>query len=95
MHARVVRFSGVGDETIERVRADIESSDGPPPGVDASSMKMLYDAGQGTSIFIAFFETEEAMTAADAVFEAMDPGDTPGTRESVDRCEVVIEQEAA
>ncbi len=94
MHARVVRFSGVGDETIAKVRADIESSEGPPPGVNATSMKMLYDAEQGTSIFIAFFETEGDMAAADAVFEGMDRGDTPGTRESVDRCEVVIEQDA-
>jgi hypothetical protein len=94
MYARVVRFNGVGDETIAKVRADIESSEGPPPGVNATSMKMFYDADQGTSLFVAFFETEEDMAAADAIFEAMDRGDTPGSRQSVDRCEVVIEMEA-
>lgn len=94
MFARVVRFHGVTEETIAKVKSEVESGDGPPPGVNATSMKMLYDADQGTSLFIGFFETREDMDAADAVFEAMDPGDTPGTRESVDHCEVVIEAEA-
>lgn len=94
MHARAVRFSGVGQETIDRVRSEIEASDGPPPGVDATEMKMLFDADQGTALFVAFFETKEAMEAADRVFEEMDPSDTPGERLSVDRCEVVIERDA-
>ncbi len=71
MYARAVRFTGVGPETIANVRAEVESSDGPPPGVTATSMKMLYDADQGTSLFIAFFETEEDMATADEIFEAM------------------------
>lgn len=94
MYARAVRFTGVSPETIARVKADVESSDGPPPGVKATSMNLLYDADQNTSLFIAFFETEEDMTAADEVFEAMDPTGTPGSRASVDRCELVAEREA-
>ncbi len=94
MHARVVRFNGVDDETIAKVRANIEESDGPPPGVKATGMKMLWDSDQGTSVFIAFFANEEDMREADKIFEDMDRGDTPGERLSVDRCEVVIEREA-
>lgn len=94
MFARAVRFNGVGQETIDRVRSEIDASGGPPPGVDAMAMKMLFDADQGTALFIAFFETRDAMDAADRVFEQMDPSDTPGERLSVDRCEVVIEREA-
>lgn len=94
MHARVVRFTGVTEETIDRVKAEIERSDGPPPGVRASAMKMLFDAEQGTAIFVGFFASEQDMRDANRVFEAMDPGDTPGVRASVDRCEVVIEREA-
>lgn len=93
MHARVVRFTGVSRETVDKVKAMVEERDGPPPGVRAKSMKMLFDADQSTSVFVAFFESEQDMRDADAVFEQMDPGDTPGDRASVDHCEVVIEQE--
>ncbi len=94
MHARAVRFTGVTDETIANVRAQVEASDGPPPGVNATAMKMFYDADQGTALFIAFFANEEDMREADQILRAMDPGETPGTRASVDQCEVVIEREA-
>lgn len=94
MHARVVRFSGVSQESIEKVQAQIDESDGPPPGVKATAMKMLFDAEQGTALFIGFFANEEDMRDADRVFEEMDGSDTPGERLSVDRCEVVIEREA-
>jgi hypothetical protein len=94
MHARVVRFNGVDEDTIAKVRANIEESDGPPPGVKATGMKMLWDSDQGTSVFIAFFDNEEDLKEADKVFEDMDRGDTPGERLSVDRCEVVIERDA-
>jgi hypothetical protein len=47
---------------------------------------------RGTAIFMAFFETEEQMRAANTVFEQMDPGETPGTRASVDLSEVKIER---
>jgi hypothetical protein len=94
MHARVVRFSGVSDETMDAVVRQIEESDGPPPGVRATGMKLLRDRDQGTAIFMAFFANEEDLRDADQVFEEMGSGQTPGTRESVDRCEVVIEREA-
>ena len=94
MHARVVRFTGVGPETVANVIAQVESSDGPPPGVKATHMKLLVDDAQGTALFIAFFDSAEDMQAADAVFEAMDRSDTPGDRASVDRCEVKLEREA-
>ena len=94
MYARVVRFSGVDLGVIDKIRGDIEASDGPPEGVKATGMKMLFDSEQGTSLFMTFFETEEDMLEADKVFEGMDRGDTPGERVSVDRCEIVIEREA-
>ena len=94
MYARVVRFNGVDESVIAKIRSDIEASDGPPPGVRATGMKMLWDSDQGTSLFMAFFETKEDMIEADQVFENMDRGDTPGERLSVDRCEIVIEREA-
>jgi hypothetical protein len=94
MHARVVRFTGVSPESIAKVIEQVEESDGPPPGVDSTAMQLLVDESQGTAIFVGYFETEEKMRAADEVFEQMDPSETPGTRASVDRCEVKIERSA-
>ena len=37
------------------------------------------------------FEMAEDMAAAEGPLDAMDPGDTPGTRASVDRCEIKAE----
>jgi hypothetical protein len=94
MHARVVRFTDVSPERINEVVSRVEESGGPPPGVDATAMKLLVDESQRTAIFIAFFETEEKMRDADAVLEQMDSGETPGTRASVDRTEVRMERSA-
>lgn len=94
MHARVVRFTDVTPEQIDRIIARVEENDGPPEGVDSTGMKLLYDADQSTALFIGFFEDEQKMRAADAIFQAMDPGDTPGTRASVDQTEVKLERDA-
>jgi hypothetical protein len=93
MHARVVRFTGVDSDQIRKIVAQVEESEGPPPGVEASAFKLFFDESQGTSVFIAFFETEEKMRAANEIFEQMDPGETPGSRASVDLCEVMAEGE--
>jgi hypothetical protein len=95
MHARVVRFTDVTEARIADVVARVEASGGPPPGVDATGIKLLFDAEQGTAVFIGFFETEQKLRDANAVFEQMDPGDTPGTRASIDLCEVKIEREVS
>jgi hypothetical protein len=94
MYARVVRFTNVEPKSIDNVRAEVEQSGGPPPGVNARSMQMLYDADQRTSLFIAYFDTAEDMAEADRIMGAMDVADTPGTRASVDMSEVVIDRQA-
>ena len=94
MHARVVRFTDVSPERIDEIIARVEENDGPPEGVKATGMKLLYDAEQSSAIFIGFFDNEQDMRDADAVFEQMDPGDTPGTRASIDRTEVKLERSA-
>ena len=91
MYARVVRFTEVSPERISEIGARVEESDGPPPGVDSTGFQLLVDEAQGTAIFVGFFETEEKMQDASAVFEQMDPSETPGTRASVDLCEVKAE----
>jgi hypothetical protein len=92
MHARVVRFTGVTPERAAEVVSMVKESGGPPPGVDSTGMQFLVDEEQGTAIFVGYFEDAEKLRAADEIFEQMDPGDTPGTRASVDRCEIKIER---
>jgi hypothetical protein len=93
MYARVVKFKDVSRETVDNVVDEIEASGGPPEGVAATGVRMLYDAEQGTSYFVSFYDSAEDMRAADAVFDAMDPHGTPGSRVSVDMCEVVMDRE--
>jgi hypothetical protein len=94
MYARVVRFTDVTPERIREIVDAVEESDGPPPGVDSTGFQLLVDEAQGTAIFVGFFETEQKMRDASAVFEQMDASETPGTRASVDLCEVKAEDTA-
>ena len=90
MHIRVVRFSNVSREHVEQLVARINDADGPPPGVSMSGMKLLFDTGQGTALSIQEYATAEDMAQAARVFDAMDPSETPGSRSSVDECEVPL-----
>ena len=94
MHARVVRFTGVSPDRVAEIVSRVEEQGGPPEGVDAVGMQLLVDSDQGTAIFVGYFETEEKLRAANAVFEQMDASDTPGDRASVDLCEVKLERSA-
>lgn len=91
MFVRVVRFTDVTAERVEGVLAMIQESGGPPPGVASSRLQMLSDAGQGTAVVLQYFDSEDDMEAAARVFEAMDASETPGTRASVDACEVKLD----
>ena len=92
MYVRVVRFTGVSPERIEQIRAQIEEADGPPPDVPTTGLQMLFDEAQGTAVVLQQFETAEDMRTGDRAFSAMDAGDTPGTRASVDMCELKLER---
>lgn len=94
MYVRVVRFTDVTAERVEGLLARIEESDGPPPGVPATGLKMLLDDAQGTAVVLQYFATEEDMKAGDAAFSAMDASETPGARASVDMCEIKLERQA-
>jgi hypothetical protein len=91
MYVRAVRFTDVSAERMKELFARIEESDGPPPGVPATGLKVLLDEAQGTAVVLQQFESAEDMEAGAKVFEAMDSSDTPGTRASVDMCEVKVD----
>jgi hypothetical protein len=94
MYARAVRFTDVTPDRIAEIEKRINEQDGPPEGVPSTGFQLLFDESQGTAIFVGYFATEEAMQKGAEVLQAMDPSDTPGTRASVDQCEVKIERQA-
>ncbi len=94
MYVRVVRFTDVDAGHLEERKAQIEESGGPPEGVSATKVQILHDKEQSTSVVLQFFDSMDDLESSEAVFSAMDPGDTPGTRVSVDRCELKIELNA-
>jgi hypothetical protein len=94
MYARVVRFTDVTPERIAEVLQRVEQESGPPEGVPSTGFQLLHDGSEGTALFIGYFESEEDMRKGAEVLEAMDPSETPGTRVSIDMCEVKAEAEA-
>jgi hypothetical protein len=94
MYVRVVRFTDVSSDKIAALKARIEESDGPPPGVNTTGLQVLLDQSAGTAVVLQHFTTAEDMEAGARVFEAMDAGETPGTRASIDMCEVAIDLQA-
>jgi hypothetical protein len=91
MYMRVVRFTDVDADHLNERVAEAESREGPPVDIPAKQVQILHDADQATAVVIQLFETADDMAAAEASLEAMDPSETPGTRASVDRCEVKAE----
>jgi hypothetical protein len=86
--ARVVTFDGVGSESIDEMRAQIEGD--PPEGLPAKEIIVLHDAAAARSLVVVFFDNDEDYTAGDATLNAMPTGDTPGERTSVAKYEVAI-----
>jgi len=91
MYARVVRFTEVDPDHLAERLADAEGSDGPPVDIPAKGIQILHDSDQRTAVVIQLFETADDMAAAEGPLDEMDPGDTPGKRASIDRCEIKAE----
>jgi len=94
MNVRVVRFTDVNAERLEGLLARIKESDGPPPGVPSTGLTILFDEAQGTAVVLQYFATADDMDAGAKVMSAMDASETPGTRTSVDACELKLKLEA-
>jgi hypothetical protein len=94
MHARVVRFTDVSQERIDEILKRVEESDGPPEGVPSIGFRLYHDEDQGTALFIALFEDEEKLKQGNEALDQMDAEQTPGTRASVDVCELKVERDA-
>jgi hypothetical protein len=91
MYARVVRFTDVDPDHLAGRLAEVEDREGPPADIPAKGVQVLHDPDQRTAVVIQLFETADDMAAAERPLDEMDPADTPGTRASVDRCEIKVE----
>jgi hypothetical protein len=75
---------------MDGLLARINEAGGPPPGVASTGLEVLFDQAEGTAVVLQHFATAEDMTEAAKVMSAMDPAETPGTRVSVDACELKL-----
>jgi hypothetical protein len=91
--ARVVSFEGVDGDRVAQVASEVEN-DPQPDDIPATEILMLHDPGAKRALVIMFFETEDDYRRGDATLDAMEPGDTPGQRASVDRFEVAFRRTA-
>ena len=91
MHVRVVRFTDVDPNRVKKLVSEIDRLEWPPQGIKASGLQMVLDEDQGTAVVVQLFGSADDMRGSEAVFDAMDPSETPGTRASVDRGEVKLD----
>jgi hypothetical protein len=92
MNVRVVRFTDVDSERVKGLLERVEESEGPPEGIPSTGLQILLDENQRTAVVLQFFDSEADMRVGDEKFGAMDPSETPGTRASVDMCEVKVDR---
>src|SRR5437879_5239294 len=59
MYIRVVRFTDVTPDRVESLVARVEESDGPPSGIPATGLQLLFDESQGTAFALQFFDSAE------------------------------------
>ncbi len=92
MHVRVVRFTDVTANRVAQLIAAIDEAGGPPPGAPITGLQLLFDEAQGTAVVLQLFDTPADLRKGAETFSAMDPSETPGTRVSVDMCELKLER---
>ena len=98
MFARVATFEG-GDRQRRRELNEQRMKDGtldPPEGI--KSVLLLEDAENDRSLFLTFFESREAIAAAEARFAQMGeeiPEDVRGRRVALDVYEVAFSLDAS
>jgi hypothetical protein len=92
MYARIAAFEGGDDVRLQQINEERMSAGTMNPPEGMKSAMVLRDRERNRRLFVAFFETEEAVRAAEERFEAMGdelPEDVRGRRTGVDVYEVV------
>jgi hypothetical protein len=87
--ARVVTFEGVAADRIDGLKKNIEQGE-RPEGLPASEILVLHDPAAERATVLLFFESEDDYRRGDEIMNAMPGTDTPGTRTSVTKYDVVV-----
>ena len=86
--ARVVSFDGVNSERMREMQSRMNEGD-RPDNVPATEILVLHDPDAEKSMVVLFFDSDDDYAQGDAALNAMDTGDTPGTRTGVQKYQVV------
>ncbi len=95
MWARIASFEGGNQEELERMNEERMSSGEMKPPEGMKRVLMLADKDKNRRLFVAFFDSKDAIEAAEERFESMGdevPEDVRGRRTAVDYYEVAIDQ---
>ena len=87
--ARVVGFDGVDGNRMQELKREIEGGQ-RPDNLPATAMMLLHDPTSDKALAIVFFDNEDDYAQGDETLGAMPAGDTPGSRTSVTKYDVVV-----
>ncbi len=95
MFARIATFEGGDSDRLQAINDErMAAGDmNPPAGIQRATL--LADRDGNRRLFVTFFDSREALDAAEARFESMGdeiPEDVRGRRTSVDVYEVLFDQ---
>lgn len=91
--ARVVTFEADA-AALDAMVKEINTSDGPPEGMNATRITVLADRAGGRVLISVRFPSEEDLQKGAAMLEAMSPPEGGNIRRvSVDAYEVVLDRE--
>ena len=93
MYARVASFEGGNTERLRQLNEEAMSSGAMDMPEGMSKVMLLSNEAGDRRLFVTFFETREAVDAAEAQFDSMGDEiseDIRGRRTSVDVYEVVM-----
>jgi hypothetical protein len=87
--ARVVQFEGVPTERMLQMKEQIEQGE-QPEDIPASEILLLHEPTSEKALAVLLFDTEDDYRTGDAALNAMDRGDTPGSRTGVTKYTVAV-----
>ena len=91
---RVATFEG-DENALNAIVNEINSSDGPPPGIPAKSIMVGWDAENGHIRIVVRFDSEENLRIGSETLDNMEPPAEAGMRRiSVEKLEIKLERQA-
>jgi hypothetical protein len=91
---RVATFEG-DENALNAIVNEINSADGPPPGVPAKSIMVGYDRDNGHIRVVVRFGSEEDLNTGSQTLDGMEPPSDAGMRRiSVEKLEIKLERQA-